>query len=249
MSSTEPNSLNHVAIIMDGNSRWASDRGLPTLSGHEAGANRLRDVIAACEAESISVLTVFAFSSENWNRSKQEVRGLMTLFASSLRHYRKELVKRGVRLKVIGRRDRFSARLNKLIMQVEDQTSKGSRTLVVAADYGGQWDIAQAARSLAEDVAAGNIIPADITEESFQKAVCLSEFPPLDLLIRTGAETRVSNFLLWQLSYAELFFSQCYWPDFDCHWFQKAIREYHRRQRRFGANALADQAQNNKKVS
>lgn len=249
MSSTETISLNHVAIIMDGNNRWARDRGLAPLAGHQAGADRLRDVIDSCEKEGISVLTVFAFSSENWSRSKQEVGGLMSLFASSLRRYRKELVERNVRLKVIGRRDRFSARLNKLIAQVEEQTAKGERTLVVAADYGGQWDIVQAARSLAEEVAAGKITPADITEESFQEAVCLSEFPPLDLLIRTGAETRVSNFLLWQLSYAELFFSQCYWPDFDSHWFQKAVREYHRRQRRFGTNPLAEQAQKNKKVS
>lgn len=248
MSSTETNDLHHVAIIMDGNNRWARDRGLPPLAGHQAGADRLRDVIDSCEKEGISVLTVFAFSSENWSRPKQEVGGLMSLFASSLRRYRKELVERNVRLKVIGRRDRFSARLNKLIAQVEEQTSKGSRTLVVAADYGGQWDIVQAARSLAEEVAAGKINPSDISEESFQEAVCLSEFPPLDLLIRTGAETRVSNFLLWQLSYAELFFSQCYWPDFDSHWFQKAVREYHRRQRRFGTNSPAVQAQKNMKV-
>ncbi len=248
MPSNETNLLKHVAIIMDGNNRWARDRGLPPLSGHQAGADRLRDVIDLCDHEGISILTVFAFSSENWSRPKQEVGGLMSLFASSLRRYRKELVERNVRLKVIGRRDRFSARLNKLIAQVEEQTAQGIRTLVVAADYGGQWDIVQAARSLAEDVAAGKITSDEITEEKFQQEICLSEFPPLDLLIRTGAETRVSNFLLWQLSYAELFFTQCYWPDFDSHWFQKAVREYYRRQRRFGTNPLPEEPQQNMKV-
>lgn len=250
MSALETTPLRHVAVIMDGNNRWARDRGLPSLSGHQAGADRLKEIIECCKSEDIEVLTVFAFSSENWKRSKQEVGGLMSLFASSLRRYRKELIENDVRLRVIGRRDNFSDRLNKLITQVERQTAGGSRVLVIAADYGGQWDIVQAARTMAEEVAAGKITPDEITEERFGEAICLSDLPPLDLLIRTGAETRVSNFLLWQLSYAELFFTQCFWPDFDKHWFQKATREFHRRQRRFGTNPLEqEEPQQNKRVS
>jgi undecaprenyl diphosphate synthase len=240
MLPSEPSSLRHVAIIMDGNNRWARDRGLPPLSGHQAGADRLKETLKAAKEEGIEVITVFAFSSENWKRSKQEVGGLMSLFASSLRRYRKQLLDDDVELRVIGRRDRFSDRLNKLIAQVESQTAGGSYKLVIAADYGGQWDIVQAARSMAEAVAAGEIKPTDIDEERFSKAICLSDLPPVDLLIRTGAETRISNFLLWQLSYAELYFSQCYWPDFDTSWFKKAIREFYRRQRRFGTNPLKE---------
>ncbi len=236
MSCTQTNVLRHVAIIMDDNNRWARDRGLPSLSGHHAGADRLKEILRAAQDESIEVVTVFAFSSENWKRSKQEVGGLMSLFASSLRRYRKQLLDDDIELRVIGRRDRFSDRLNKLICQVEQQTAGGTNKLVIAADYGGQWDIVQAAQTMAKAVAAGEITPEDIDEERFGQAICLSDLPPLDLLIRTGAESRVSNFLLWQLSYAELYFAQCYWPDFDIHWFQKAVREFYRRQRRFGAN-------------
>lgn len=237
--SPQTDSLRHVAIIMDGNNRWAHDRGLPPLSGHNAGADRLKEILECCHNEDIEVLTVFAFSSENWKRPKQEVGGLMSLFASSLRRYRKQLVENDVSLRVIGRRDRFSDRLNKLITEVEKLTSGGSRTLVIAADYGGQWDIAQAARGLAEEVVAGKISLDQIDEKSLAEHICLSDLPPLDLLIRTGAETRVSNFLLWQLSYSELFFTPCYWPDFDRHWFQKAIQEFYSRQRRFGTNPIA----------
>lgn len=241
MSSNESSSLRHVAIIMDGNNRWARDRGLPSISGHQAGADRLREVLRAAKDEGVEVVTVFAFSSENWKRSKQEVGGLMSLFASSLRRYRKQLLDDDVALRVIGRRDRFSDRLNKLIVQVEQQTAGGKCMLVVAADYGGQWDVAQAARSMAESVAAGEIQASDINEESLARAVCLSDLPPVDLLIRTGAETRISNFLLWQIAYAELYFTQCFWPDFDTHGFQKSVREFYRRQRRFGANPVTEE--------
>ena len=247
MSSESPNSLRHIAIIMDGNNRWARDRGLPSIAGHQAGADRLREVLGAAKEEGVEVVTVFAFSSENWKRSKQEVGGLMSLFASSLRRYRKQLIDDGVELRVIGRRDRFSARLNKLINEVENQTSGASRKLVVAADYGGQWDISQAAQSLAEQVAAGEIKPEEINEESIAEKLCLSDLPPVDLLIRTGAETRISNFLLWQISYAELYFSQCYWPDFDTQWLHKAVREFHRRQRRFGTNPATEEVINKSK--
>lgn len=241
MSSTESSPLRHIAIIMDGNNRWARDRGLPSISGHQAGADRLREILRAAKDEAVEVVTVFAFSSENWKRSKREVGGLMSLFASSLRRYRKQLVDDDVELRVIGRRDRFSDRLNKLISQVEQQTAGGSHKLVVAADYGGHWDIVQAAQTIAGSVATGKMRPDEIDEETFAKAVCLSDLPPVDLLIRTGAETRISNFLLWQVSYAELYFTQCYWPDFDTHWFQKAVREFYRRQRRFGTNPVGEE--------
>lgn len=241
MSSQESSELRHVAIIMDGNNRWARDRGLPTLSGHHAGADRLKEILKAAKEEGVEVVTVFAFSSENWKRSKKEVGGLMSLFASSLRGYRKQLLDDGVELRVIGRRDRFSERLNKLISQVEQQTAGASCKLVVAADYGGQWDIVNAARSLATAVAEGELKPEDIDEDCFAKSICLSDLPPVDLLIRTGAETRISNFLLWQLSYSELYFSQCYWPDFDTTWFQKAVQEFHQRNRRFGTNPSTEE--------
>lgn len=241
MSSMQSNSLNHLAIIMDGNNRWARDRGLPAISGHQAGADRLKEVLKAAKEEGIRVVTVFAFSSENWKRSKKEVGSLMSLFSSSLRGYRKQLVDDDIELKVIGRRDRFSGRLNKLIDQVEQQTAGGKYKLVIAADYGGRWDIVQAARSVAEAVAAGEMRTDEIDEDSFAKAVCLNDLPEVDLLIRTGAETRISNFLLWQISYAELYFTQCYWPDFDAQWLQKALKEYYRRQRRFGTNPEAEE--------
>ena len=246
--SIEPNSLRHVAIIMDGNSRWARDRGLPTIAGHRAGADRLKEILECCRQQQIQVITVFAFSSENWRRPKQEVGGLMSLFASSLRGYRKELVENDVQLRVIGRRDRFSDRLNKLILDVEKQTAKGSRVLVIAADYGGQWDIAQAARHMAEEAIAGKITPDQIDEDSLGQRICLNDLPDLDLLIRTGAETRVSNFLLWQLSYAELFFTPCYWPDFDTIWFNKALESYHSRQRRYGADSASVSSKKSQKA-
>lgn len=232
--STHP--LRHVAIIMDGNNRWAKDRGLAPLSGHQAGAERLREIIECCQQHDIEVLTVFAFSSENWKRSRQEVGGLMSLFSSSLKRYRKDLVEQNIRLQVIGRRDRFSQRLQKQIQDVEEATAAGQRTLVIAADYGGRWDIAQAAARLAGQVADGKITATEIDEVTLHSFTCLSDLPEPDLLIRTGAECRISNFLLWQLAYTELFFANCYWPDFDRAWFTKAIKEYRRRVRRFGTN-------------
>lgn len=228
--------LRHVAIIMDGNNRWAKDRDLKGIAGHQAGAERLQEIVEACKPHEIEVLTVFAFSSENWSRPKQEVKGLMSLFAASLRRYRVELKKQNVSLRVVGRRDRFSARLQKLIAEVEEHTAGCERTLVVAADYGGRWDIVNAARSMAEKAVAGELDIAQFDENTFNQYLCLSDLPEVDLLIRTGSEQRISNFLLWQLSYAELFFADCYWPDFDSAWFGKAIEAFYSRQRRFGNN-------------
>ena len=234
------NNLQHIAVIMDGNNRWAKDRGLIGAKGHQAGADRLKDILENCIELDIDVLTVFAFSSENWNRSKQEVEALMTLFSSILKKYKKELKARGVSLRVIGRRDRFSSGLQKLIDRAEQETAGGERTLVVAADYGARWDISEAAKQLALKVQRGELSADEIDEQQLDKHCQLSDLPPVDLLIRTGGEYRISNFLLWQISYSELYFADCYWPDFDKNWLQKAVEDYRGRQRRYGSNPLIE---------
>lgn len=233
----------HIAIIMDGNNRWAKDRNLTGFAGHQAGADRLKDVIEGCLEQGIKVLTVFAFSSENWNRSKQEVGALMSLFSSVLKRYRKELKAQNISLKVIGRRDRFSERLQKLIVDAEKETAGGEYTLVVAADYGGRWDLTEAAKLVAKKVQSGELDANDIDEETISQHCQLSDLPPVDLLIRTGAEHRISNFLLWQISYSELYFANCYWPDFDKNWLKKAVSDFKRRQRRYGTNPLTDEVE------
>jgi len=233
----------HIAIIMDGNNRWAKDRNLNGFAGHQAGADRLKDIIEGCLEYKIKVLTVFAFSSENWSRSKQEVGALMSLFSSVLKRYRKELKAQNVSLKVIGRRDRFSERLQKLISDAEKETAGGEYTLVVAADYGGRWDIAEAAKTIVQKVQSGELSTDDIDEDTLGEYCQLAELPPVDLLIRTGAEHRISNFLLWQISYSELYFANCYWPDFDRNWLKKAINDFKHRQRRYGTNPLTDEVE------
>lgn len=230
----------HIAIIMDGNNRWAKDRNLAGFAGHQAGADRLKDVLEGCLEQKVKVLTVFAFSSENWSRSKQEVGALMSLFSSVLKRYRKELKAQGISLKVIGRRDRFSVRLQKLISDAEKETAGGEYTLVVAADYGGRWDIAEAAKQVAKKVQEGDISLDEVDEDILDEYTQLADLPPVDLLIRTGTEHRISNFLLWQISYSELYFANCYWPDFDRNWLKKSISDFKRRQRRYGANPLSD---------
>jgi len=228
------NSLRHVAIIMDGNNRWAKQRGMAGVSGHKAGVERIRDVMAVCQEMGVEVLTVFAFSSENWRRPPVEVEALMSLFLLYLKNEAKALKKKDVALRVIGNRERFSASIQKAIAAAEEMTRGGKTTLVIAADYGGRWDIAQAAKKIAHQVAAGKLNPAAITEDSLHEHTSLADLPPLDLLIRTGGEVRISNFLLWQCAYAELFFSDKLWPDFDGAELKKAAASFHERQRRFG---------------
>ncbi|HEY0894346.1 MAG TPA: polyprenyl diphosphate synthase [Cellvibrio sp.] len=228
------NSLRHVAIIMDGNNRWAKQRGMAGVSGHKVGVERIRDVMAACQEVGVEVLTVFAFSSENWRRPPVEVEALMSLFLLYLKNEAKALKKKDVALRVIGNRERFSPSIQKAIAAAEELTRGGKTTLVIAADYGGRWDIAEAAKKLALQVAAGELDPATITEDSLHEHTCLADLPPLDLLIRTGGEVRISNFLLWQCAYAELFFSEKLWPDFDGDELKKAAASFHERQRRFG---------------
>jgi len=237
--STEAHPLRHVAIIMDGNNRWATERGLAGLAGHRAGVERVRDTLEAARRHNVEVITLFAFSSENWCRPPAEVRGLMSLFDTYLRSQVTQLIKQDTRLLVIGRRDRLSPRMCKLIEDSERRTATGSRTLVLAVDYGGRWDVAQAAQSLARRVQQGELAPDDIDEASLSAEISLSDLPPPDLCIRTAGEQRISNFLLWQLAYSELYFAPCYWPDFDQSAFDRAVADYRSRQRRFGGRIVS----------
>lgn len=228
------NSLRHVAIIMDGNNRWAKQRGLPGVSGHKVGVERIRDVMSACQELGVEVLTLFAFSSENWKRPPREVEALMSLFLLYLKNEARALKKKGVALRVIGNRERFSPAIKKAIDDAEALTRGGATTLAIAADYGGRWDIANAAQQLARKVAAGELAVEDVSEERLHAHTGLADLPPLDLLIRTGGELRISNFLLWQAAYAELYFSDKLWPDFDGAELTQAADCFYQRQRRFG---------------
>lgn len=226
--------LRHVAIIMDGNNRWAKREGKQGIMGHRAGVERIRDVLQVCRKNQIEVLTVFAFSSENWRRPPKEVEALMGLFHSYLQREARRLAEEGVRLRVIGNRRRFSDNLRSAIEEAEFTASEGESTLVIAADYGGQWDVAHAARRIAQDVVEGRLSLEEIDTDALDIRLSTSGLPPLDLLIRTGGELRISNFLLWQAAYAELYFSPLLWPEFDAIAMESAIADFYQRQRRFG---------------
>jgi undecaprenyl diphosphate synthase len=226
--------LRHIAIIMDGNNRWAKQRSLSGLAGHKAGVERLRDMLEECRQYGVDVLTVFAFSSENWNRPTAEVRGLMSLFQQYLASEAKRLKKENVRLRVIGDRKNFDKKLIDAIEKAETLTKDGKQTFNIAADYGGRWDVVNAAKRIAEAVESGACKLEDIDESLFNSHTALADLPPVDLLIRTGGESRVSNFLLWQLAYSELYFSDLLWPDFDREALSLAIEEFTCRERRFG---------------
>ncbi|WP_188150190.1 polyprenyl diphosphate synthase [Teredinibacter waterburyi] len=232
--STQENPLRHVAIIMDGNNRWAKREGRQGIAGHKAGVERIRDVLRACQDEGVEALTLFAFSSENWRRPPKEVEALMGLFYSYLKKEARKLADENVALRVIGNRDRFDKKLLKAIDQAEAIASEGSATLVIAADYGGCWDIAQSARTLAEQVKLGALEPSAISEQLLTDNLSTQGLPPLDMLVRTGGEYRISNFLLWQAAYAELYFSPLLWPEFGADAMREAIEEFRGRQRRFG---------------
>lgn len=240
--STHP--LKHIAIIMDGNNRWAKERGLGGIGGHEAGVERIRDILKAAKARGVKVVSLFAFSSENWKRPDLEVRGLMSLFSSYLKKEAKSLRDDGVRLKVIGNRSQFSDRLKRLIEDAETMTASGEFTLVLCVDYGGRWDIASAAQKVASEVQTGRLRPSDINEAVLSKYMQLDGFPDPDLCIRTAGEQRISNFLLWQMAYTEFYFADCYWPDFDAAALSVAIDEYYSRQRRFGLRNTPDACDN-----
>jgi undecaprenyl diphosphate synthase len=225
----------HVAIIMDGNGRWARRRRLPRVAGHRAGVDAVRDVVRACGQKGVSALTLFAFSSENWRRPKEEVGMLMGLFMTALDNQVRKLHENGIRLSIIGERRAFSTALQRKIAEAETLTrGNGGLHLVVAANYGGRWDLARAARRVATQVARGELAPEQIVEALLQRHLCLAELPEPDLFIRTGGEQRVSNFLLWQLAYTELYFTDTLWPDFDRAEFDRALASYASRQRRFG---------------
>ncbi|MCL5042485.1 MAG: polyprenyl diphosphate synthase [Gammaproteobacteria bacterium] len=220
---------------MDGNNRWARKRLLPGVAGHKAGVDSVRAAIEVCGNAGVEVLTLFAFSSENWARPQDEVSALMELFLSALRREVRKLQENGIRLRIIGERERFARELQDSMAQAEALTAQGDRmTLVIAANYGGQWDIAQASRQLAERVAAGELSAAQIDEQQVQAALTTADWPLPDLCIRTGGEHRISNFMLWQLAYAELYFSDLYWPDFKQDAMQAALADFASRQRRFG---------------
>lgn len=225
----------HVAIIMDGNNRWARKRGLPGEEGHRAGEQAVQTIIRQAATRGVEVLTLFAFSSENWRRPAEEVAHLMALFLKALGGRVEELHGKGVGIRFIGDRSAFSEELQAGMDDAETLTAGNDRmTVVIAVNYGGQWDIANAARQLAEQVAAGELIPEQVDAERLAEHVAMSDLPLPDLLIRTGGDQRISNFLLWQLAYSEFCFSPMLWPDFDAKAFDDALDDYAGRQRRFG---------------
>ncbi|MEH0875944.1 (2E,6E)-farnesyl-diphosphate-specific ditrans,polycis-undecaprenyl-diphosphate synthase [Pectobacterium cacticida] len=233
----------HVAIIMDGNGRWAKNRGKMRIFGHQAGVKAVRRSVSFAVSHGLDALTLYAFSSENWNRPAQEVSALMELFVRALDSEVKSLHKHNVRLRVIGDIGRFSPRLQERIRRSEGLTEKNQGlTLNIAANYGGRWDIIQGIRQLAEQVQEGLLRPDSISEASLCQYICLNDLAPVDLVIRTGGEHRISNFLLWQIAYAELYFTDVLWPDFDEHVFEGALNAFAQRERRFGGTTPIDAA-------
>ena len=227
---------------MDGNNRWARREGFPGVAGQRAGAEVVREIISACESRGIRYLTLFAFSSENWGRPKAEVRALLALLSRYLRNEVAKLVSDGVRLRVIGRRDRFRPRLQRLIAKAEADTAAGERaTLTLALDYGGRWDMAQVTQSIARDVLSGALQLDEVDEEAISQRLATADLPDPDLCIRTAGETRISNFLLWQFAYAEFWFTEVLWPDFDEAVLDLALADYAVRERRFGVRPLLHQ--------
>lgn len=225
----------HVAIIMDGNGRWAKKRFMPRFAGHQAGVEAVRDIVKACVERKIEVLTLFAFSSENWRRPDEEVSLLMKLFMSALDREVKRLHKNGVRLRVVGDIAAFPAKLQQQI-KVSEELTRDNKLLQlnIAANYGGRWDIVQACKKLARAAVDGEITVEQIDEQLLERQLSLAGLPEPDLFIRTGGEERISNFLLWQLAYSEFFFTATLWPDFSVGLFDEAIESFKKRQRRFG---------------
>ena len=225
----------HIAVVMDGNGRWATKRLLPRTAGHKAGVNATRAMVENCVRHGIEALTIFAFSSENWNRPEKEVDSLMSLFVKTLGSEINKLHKQNVRVLFIGDRSRFNSKLQKGIADAENLTANNTGlALNIAANYGGRWDIVNACQRLVKQIASGEIGADDIDEHSFAARLSLAHLPEPDLFIRTGGEQRISNFLLWQSAYSEFYFSNALWPDFDEAELVKALDEYATRQRRFG---------------
>ncbi len=226
---------NHVAIVMDGNGRWATQRFMPRVAGHKKGVDAVRDTVKSCLRSGVRYLTLFAFSSENWRRPAEEVSVLMSLFATALERESEELAQNGVRLRVIGDLSAFDAKLRQLIQLAEERTANGENLiLTIAANYGGRWDIVQATQALISNNPQLHAHPERITEADLAKYLALAYAPEPDLFIRTGGEHRVSNFLLWQMAYTELFFTDVFWPDFNNEHFNAALQAFSQRERRFG---------------
>lgn len=235
----EPASIpRHVAIIMDGNGRWAAKRAMPRLVGHKAGAKAVREAIAACLELGIDYLTIYSFSSENWRRSTDEVSGLMSLFIEVLEAEMHELMREGVRVKVIGSDEGVPDATMSAFRRSEAHTAENRNlTLIVALNYGGRAEITEAARRIATEVASGALSPDDVTEEAVSQRLYTAGIPDPDLVIRTSGELRVSNFLLWQMAYAELWVTSVLWPDFKRGDLLRAVLDYQRRSRRFGGSS------------
>ena len=225
----------HVAIIMDGNRRWAKKKGLPNIVGHRQGVKSIERVLEAAEESGVKILTLYAFSTENWKRSKKEVRALMKLIGYYLDSEYKRLVDKNIKLMAIGRMDGFTPALRRKIEKVKKLTEANSGVILnLALNYGARDEIAGASRKIAEDVKSGKIKTSDVSEELFSKYLYTNALPDPDLLIRTGGEFRVSNFLLWQICYTELYVTEKFWPDFNKNDFEKAICTYTKRERRLG---------------
>jgi len=235
VSTSIQNVPRHVAIVMDGNGRWAEKRNKHRTFGHKAGVDAVRASVSYARKTGIESLTLFAFSSENWKRPKDEISILMELFSLVLKSEVKKLHKNNIKLKVIGDINGFDTKLRKKIADAENLTSHNTAlTLNIAANYGGRWDIVQATKSIAQRVHDKKINVDEITEQTIESHLSTTGLPQLDLLIRTGGDHRLSNFLLWQCAYAEFYFSESLWPDFDQSMFQSAVDDYAQRQRRFG---------------
>ena len=221
----------HIAIIMDGNGRWAKQRLMPRVAGHRKGVDALRGIIRSCAERGVSHLTVFAFSSENWRRPQDEVTLLMDLFMRALENEVARLHENEIRFRVIGNLSGFSARIQDLIRDAETLTQNNTRlTFTVAANYGGRWDIVQAIKKMM----GANVMPEEVSEAMLTQHLSMADMPEPDLFIRTGGEQRISNFLLWQLAYTELYFTDALWPDFNAKALDTAIESYRTRERRFG---------------
>ena len=234
-ANTERSGPRHVAVIMDGNGRWAQMRGRPRLFGHHAGAKRVREIVEACPSVGVKFLTIFAFSTENWKRTQTEVSGLMSLFQRYITGEAKALTKNGIRVRFIGDRMRLAPKLVELMDDLELMTADNDLVhLTIAINYGGRDEVARATKRLAQDVADGQLAPADVNEETIPKYLDTHVLPDPDLVIRTSGEARISNFLLWQSAYSEYEFIDTLWPDFSADEFHKIVNRYGKRERRFG---------------
>lgn len=225
----------HVAIIMDGNGRWARRRGLPRIEGHRKGADTVRAVVRSCRRWGISVLTLYAFSLENWHRPPDEVQALMELLKDYLRSEREEMIRNGIRLRVIGRMEDLDSEVQRVLQETMEATATGKDMILnLALSYSGRSEILGASKRLAADLLKGRLRPESLDEEIFERYLDTAGLPDPDLLIRTSGEQRISNFLLWQMAYTEIYFTETLWPDFSEEDLREALRDYQRRERRFG---------------